>query len=206
MNAIILAVPVAVLVLSAQPLDGQQWRPGVRLDAAWNTWTVAGNLKDRELLMATVELSRPVLASGRVSLRYVMAATPLAVVASPASRKPQEPICDSICPYSGFWSGWDKRYGAGLAPLGVQLEVRVAQLVSITGAAQSGALWFSRSVPVDGSGRVTFAAGINAGAVVTIPSFGRLRGGYGLLHLSNAGLATRNPGLNANVWFLSWSP
>jgi lipid A 3-O-deacylase PagL len=41
--------------------------------------------------------------------------------------------------------------------------------------------------------------------VFTVPFLGRMRGGYRLLHLSNAGLAAQNPGLNANLWFLGWS-
>ena len=205
-DAMVLRLVVAVSVLSGPPLGGQQWRPGISLDAAWDTWTVVGDIRDRELVMATIELTRPLLTARRITMRYVVTATPLGVVASPRSEKSNTPSCVDVCPFSGIWSGWDKRYGAGVAPLGVQLEIRISRSLAITGAAHGGALWFSRSVPVDGAGRVAFVARLNAGAAVTIPVLGRLRGGYGLLHLSNAGLAARNPGLNAHLWFLGWSP
>ena len=202
----ILRLVVALSILSGPPLAGQQWRPGISVDASWDTRTVVGDIRDRELVMATIEFTRPLLTTGRIAMRYVVAATPLAVVASPRAKESNRPDCVGVCPFSGVWSGWDKRYGAGVAPLGVQLELRVARSLAIMGAAHGGALWFGRSVPVDGAGRVAFEARLSAGAAVTVPVLGRLRGGYGLLHLSNAGLAARNPGLNAHLWFLGWSP
>jgi lipid A 3-O-deacylase PagL len=207
MNATAAKILVALLIVGRPPLGAQRWRPGAWAGVAWDTRTVLRGITDRELFMTSIEFTRPVLTSPHFSVRYVVAVTPLAVVASPVTQASTRPDCIRVC-YGGLglWSGWEKRYGAGLAPLGLQLEARFARSVGVIAEGQTGALWFTRDVPVESAGRFAFVAGLSVGAVVTVPFLGRMRGGYRLLHLSNAGLAAQNPGLNANLWFLGWSP
>lgn len=209
----IAAVLFAALLLSAPPTLGAQhagpaWRPGAWLGMAWETRTILGGMTDRELFVAALQVARSVAASDRLALDYVAGAVPLAVVAAPAAPRTRWPACprERIClAGSAVWSEWDKSYGVGLIPLGAQVSARVVGSLAMQVGLHAGALWFSDDTPVEQAGRLQWLASTGAGLGIDLPIVGRLSAGYRLLHLSNAGLAPQNPGLNADLWYLGWS-
>lgn len=102
------------------------------------------------------------------------------------------------CTYTALLTG--TVYGAGLAPVGLELELfrRAPIAVRLSGAL--GFLWFDHAVPDPEARRFNFTVAGGASIRVAVHSTWSLELGYLRHHTSNAGTSRANPGLNANVF------
>ena len=94
-------------------------------------------------------------------------------------------------------------YGVGAYPLGLQITFHFREGVRPFVAGHTGGLYFSEPVP-DALGRhFNFAAGVGAGVEVSLPRRTSVTLGYRYHHLSNGFRGSINPGLDANLLYLS---
>ena len=84
--------------------------------------------------------------------------------------------------------------GLGMDPLGIDVRLGPVHL-----GARAGMRWFMQPVPVQESQRFAFAIDILAGV-----RLGRAEFGLDYHHVSNAGLARRNPGVNYLLMVAGW--
>lgn len=91
-------------------------------------------------------------------------------------------------------------YGAGITPFGLALHARRTSRVRPFVAAAAGGLWFTRNTPVPGARRFNFTAEFGGGVELVRASGGSVVLAYRRHHLSNAGSARENPGLDGDVF------
>ncbi|HSG48896.1 MAG TPA: acyloxyacyl hydrolase [Longimicrobiales bacterium] len=92
-------------------------------------------------------------------------------------------------------------YGAGLKPLGLQL-VRKARHVSIFAGLTSGFVVFDRPTPAANARKLNYVGEVEAGMRIRTGARTELVGVYRWNHISNAGTAELNPGLDSHMIFL----
>lgn len=164
-----------------------------------------GSTRGREFVMGAARFQHMFSESRHVAWDYTVDLVPLVWV-SAHDRKldPDLPICPSPGPCIIYADIENQRgvYGFGAAPLGVQMRLRPLASLQPFADIGAGALWFTEPMPSAQAKRFNFLA--NAGAGVHFGTPGRLgiTVGYKLVHVSNAGLASFNPGLDNHLFYV----
>ena len=94
--------------------------------------------------------------------------------------------------------------GAGLAPLGVQLAHRASHAVVLTVEGTGGAILFDENFPDPNARRMNFSLGAAVGASIDVGHRSAVSLSVVRHHLSNAGTAQANPGVNAWMFRLGF--
>jgi hypothetical protein len=94
-------------------------------------------------------------------------------------------------------------YGLGAYPLGLRVTFQFREGVRPFVAGHTGGLYFYETVPDARGQRFNFAVGVGAGVAVALPGRTSLTLGYRYHHLSNGFRGSINPGLDANLLYLS---
>jgi hypothetical protein len=156
--------------------------------------TVGGS-PDRKFFIGALRYSRVLLQTRNIGLRYTIDLIPAAVVFQPKNG------------YKVLSGGQREAiYGAGMAPVGMQINFRRQHPLQPFGNISGGILYFARNVPVPGSSNFNFTFDFGAGAQYFYRPKRALTAGYMFHHLSNAETAPRNPGIDNNIIYggLSW--
>jgi len=156
--------------------------------------TVGGS-PDRKFFISALRYSRVLLQTRNIGLRYTIDLIPAAVVFQPKNG------------YKILSGGRREAiYGAGVAPVGMQINFRRQHPLQPFGSISGGILYFTRNVPVPGSSNFNFTFDFGAGAQYFYRPKRALTAGYMFHHLSNAETAPHNPGIDNNIIFggLSW--
>ena len=194
-------VLIATCVLSPKASAQAQIRYGGDNEiGAWAGFSSAsgstvGGSPDRKFLISALRYSRALLESRNISLRYTIDLIPAAVVFQPKNG------------YRVLSGGQREAiYGAGIAPVGMQINFRRQHALQPFGAVSGGLLYFTRNVPVPGSSNFNFTFDFGAGAQYFYRPKRALMAGYMFHHLSNAEMAPHNPGIDNNIIYggLSW--
>jgi hypothetical protein len=205
-------ISLAVLFLSVIALEvGAQSRTPER--PALGTWSFSpylgggmrspsgynwGTTPDRNHLMVGVHMATPVLRAGRFSLLYAPNATPFVMV----SNNPRYRWVTTNGIARKVESSRGPVFGAGLAPFGLQAELKGTKVVDIYTMAALGGTWFSDMMPQDGAKRFNFSIEFGGGAYLFANRQRALQVGYKFLHMSNMYTARENPGLDGHVFYL----
>lgn len=202
---------IALLGCVAVPLAAQE-TPSPSHAPAWGVWggvarNSPGNLwgaetgRDAELL--AVRLTWPLSRNAGTAVDYVIDAVPAARVSMvrDASDPPPCGIAKPGQPCVHLPVVTDTRpvFGFGVAPLGLQLRHRLASRIQAHADLSGGVLRFAREMPMEGAARLNFTAQLGAGLLVGRPGRLGLALGYKFYHISNAGTATHNPGLDNHM-------
>jgi opacity protein-like surface antigen len=94
-------------------------------------------------------------------------------------------------------------YGVGAYPLGLRVTFRVRRRVRPFVASHTGGLYFFEPLPDPRGRQFNFAVGVGAGVQVALLRRLSLTLGYRYHHLSNGFRGPINPGLDANLLYLS---
>lgn len=184
------------------------WVSGTRAAAIE---TRQGLQHDRALTAFGVRAAWPLLKRRNLAVEYVADLIPVVVTtANRAYRWRLGPCTPPDCTDSRYRDGEDyvsarwrpERYtsvGFGVAPLGAQVRLSIAPPVNLTTAATAGALYFSRPVPDYEAARFNFVGEIGAGAELTLTNRRALAIGYRFQHISNAGTAPLNMGVDSHL-------
>ncbi|MFQ5707687.1 MAG: acyloxyacyl hydrolase [bacterium] len=154
---------------------------------------------DREFFIAGIRFGTIVAANRNVALEYVFDLIPAAVVTNnpihqvdgaPLSNGENQPVHRGSV------------YGAGLAPIGLQLYMWPRNRLRLFFGGTGGFLSFLKDVPVLDARKFNFAFDLGLGVQMITRSNLAVTFGYKLHHLSNANTADSNPGLDANIFYL----
>ena len=164
--------------------------------------TIFGGLRDdeaedRKFVIAAFRYGRTLAANESLALQYTLDAVPLALATGTIVSRTTV----------GGVTAFDREtaYGAGVTPLGLQLDFgngsKVHPFVHVNG----GLLWFNKSVPIEDAG--SFAYGGEAGGGVRIFTSERRAVSLGVRfhHISNGDRQGSNRGLNQFVIYAGFS-
>jgi opacity protein-like surface antigen len=173
---------------------------GVWGGGSWDSPTLIGRVEDARLALLGLRYARVVARGDNLALKYTLDAVPLAVLSYGAEvLEPQ--------PQAGFTARRVRRQitGAGLSPVGFQLNFRRRERVQPFAQASGGFLYFGESVPLEGGAQFNFTADFGGGLQVKTGARRAWTLGYRYHHVSNGYRAQLNPGFDANLFYFGYS-
>lgn len=173
---------------------------------AFNATTIFGGLRDdeardRKLVIAAFRYGRTVAANRNLALQYTLDVIPLAVATGNITES------TTVVTPTGTVTTFrrESAYGAGLTPLGLQLDFanssRVKPFVHVGG----GFLVFNKSVPLPDAGKFAYVGEGSTGLRIFTSERRALSLGVRLHHISNGNRAGANRGLNEFIFFAGFS-
>ena len=175
---------------------------GIWGGASFKATTLFGGLrsdeaKDRKFVIAAFRYGRTLAANESLALQYTLDAIPLAVATGN--------IVASTTVGGVTTFTRETAYGAGLTPLGLQLDFangsRVHPFVHVNG----GGLIFNQSVPLPDAGKFALVGEAGAGVRVFTSERRALALGLRFHHISNGDRLGSNRGLNQFVVYAGFS-
>jgi hypothetical protein len=164
--------------------------------------TIFGGLKeaearDRKFIIAAFRYGRTLTATDSVALQYTLDAIPLAVATGNIAQ------VTTVGPVTTFRR--ETAYGAGLTPIGFQLDFsngsRVHPFVHVNG----GFLVFNKSVPLPDAGTFAFVGEAGTGVRIFTSERRAVTLGFRFHHISNGDRSGSNRGLNQFVFSAGFS-
>ncbi len=159
-----------------------------------------GRVTGRQFFVAGLRYQRLFLKTGTLGVAYTAELIPVAVVTdNPNGPGVRATVRGANPEFLGQPGG--TVYGAGIAPLGVELAFFHGGPVSLLVGGSGGLLAFEREVPFGNARKLNLTFDIFTALRVPVGRSLAPIVGYRFHHLSNAGTADFNPGLDARVWF-----
>lgn len=153
--------------------------------------------RDRKFFIAAVRYGRTLWANDSVALQYTLDAIPLAVATSNIRSS------TTIGGVTTFQR--DTTYGAGVTPLGLQLDFANGSKVHPFIHVNGGLLVFTQSMPLPDSGRVALVGETGAGLRIFTSERRAVTLGVRFHHISNGDRSGSNRGLNQFVFYGGFS-
>lgn len=213
---------VAVTVALAAPVHAQssdsierslprRWEIGAHIGGGPSVVTRSlGGLPNRQLLLSSVYVTRPLFVIGPFACSYVGEALPVVVATEMPKREgrwyqspSRQSRQDSI--YLVGIVGETPVFGAGILPVGLRLSVSLSSSLLVYSDASGGAVAFVRAVPNPDARSLNFVGSAGGGLRFGSSAKRHYWLGYRFVHLSNAFTAKANPGFNAHVVYLGLS-
>lgn len=160
---------------------------------------VLGTIPRRDHLMVGVQAGTPVLRLGGIQINYLAQLMPFVVVNDRFARD-----FDAVLDSARLKRLPRRAYAVGLAPFG--LEVATPSQRRVSGFLQSsgGGLIFFREFPDVTGRRLNFTLEAGGGIRLRVGSTQWAQLGYRYHHMSNAGTALANPGLDGNLVYAGY--
>jgi hypothetical protein len=176
---------------------------GVWAGASLSTAAVFGTITDRRLLLTGVRYEYVLKSDGAVTTAYTLDLHPLAVVTNtPEYAWQRVRLRNGAVGTQLVETGRSSVAGAGISPIGLQFYTLPVGAARFFAGGSAGGIWFAREMPVAYARRFNFALQAGAGAELVSRGGHVLVIGYKFHHLSNAGTAPANPGLDGHVFYL----
>jgi hypothetical protein len=176
------------------------WSPSGRHEfSLWggfspNSPSLIGAAQYRSLSTLALRYSRSLKSTRLATFKYTFEAIPLAFIRQPVSH--------------GVWEDRtrrESRFGAGLSPVGAQMNLRPRQRIQPFMEGNLGFLYFTRPTPYTNTTNFNFTFSMGAGIQTFTSPRRSVTFGYKYHHLSNANMTTMNPGLDSNVFYVGYS-
>jgi Lipid A 3-O-deacylase (PagL) len=181
-----------------------------RGDNEWGFWggvapkatTIFAGLRDdeaedRKFFIAALRYGRTLAANNTLALQYTFDAVPVAVATGTIVSR------TTIAGVTTFQR--ETAYGAGITPLGLQLDFangsKIHPYVHING----GFLYFNKPVPIEDSGQFAFVGEAGGGVRIFTSERRAVNVGVRFHHISNGDRAGSNRGLNQFVIYAGFS-
>jgi hypothetical protein len=196
------AIPAAAQDMP-QPLAGRRsWAlgPYVAVSRHSPVGRLWGLTPDREHVLVGVHATIPLFQGRRWMFAYAPEAIPLIVVTNNPSYRAQPG--ENGGPPELVEIDRSPVAGAGVAPIGLELQVDASHRVGLYAGGTMGGLWFTRRVPVADARSFNFTFDFGGGVLIGLRGPTRFRAGYKFHHLSNARTAPSNPGVDAHMIFV----
>jgi hypothetical protein len=155
-----------------------------------------GATPGRDVAVTALRMTIPLGANGAVAWDWVGDLVPAAWVSMPRPETVGSKCGSQSCFTRAGFAGQDAAYGLGIAPLGIQLRFRPGHVVQPYVGMGGGMLWFQREIPIERAAQMNFTADAGLGLLLGKPGHLGVMAGYKLHHISNAGTARRNPGMD----------
>jgi opacity protein-like surface antigen len=164
-----------------------------------NNWGLIGN---RRVYLSGLRGEWVLQTGGRLALAYIAEWVPLAVVERTSAHEtlncyqaPRSTICEVD-------RSVRVAVGTGASPVGLKMYLNHAGSTRVFASASGGMIAFSSDVPVRSSRRLNFMFDYGGGVDFVLRDGRAATLGYRFHHISNAGSARVNPGLDANILYV----
>lgn len=152
---------------------------------------------DRKFFVAAFRYGRTLAASDSMALQYTLDAIPIAVATGNIA---QVTTVGSVTTFQR-----ETAYGAGLTPLGLQLDFANSSKVHPFVHVNGGGLIFNQSVPLPDAGRFAFVGEAGAGLRIFTSERRAVTLGFRFHHISNGDRSGSNRGLNQFIFSAGFS-
>ena len=189
---------------TAQPADAPHrslWHVGAVAGAARNSPNdgLLGTVPHRDLFIFGLQASTPLLRLGAVRVNYVAQVIPVFVIIDRAA-----PAYDPYLDANGIARLPERSYAFGFSPFGIEVVSPLWRRASLFGATSGGGLIFTRQFPDVTGRRTNFTLEAGGGVRVRVGATHWAQLGYKYHHISNAGTAFANPGLDGNIFYAGY--
>jgi hypothetical protein len=153
--------------------------------------------EDRKFVTAAFRYGRTLAANDSLALQYTLDAVPLALATGTIVSR------TTVGGVTTFER--ETAYGAGVTPLGLQLDFANGSKVHPFVHVNGGLLWFNKSVPIEDAGKLALVGEAGGGVRVFTSEKRAVNIGVRFHHISNGDRAGSNRGLNQFVIYAGFS-
>ena len=153
---------------------------------------------DRSFFIAALRYGRTLAANDRLALQYTFDAVPVAVATGTI-------VSRTISPTGVATFQRETAYGAGITPLGLQLDFANGSKIHPFVHVNGGLLYFNKPVPIEDSGQFAFVGEAGGGIRIFTSERRSVNIGVRFHHISNGDRAGSNRGLNQFVIYAGFS-
>ena len=153
--------------------------------------------EDRKFFIAALRYGRTLAANHGLALQYTLDVVPVAVATGVIVSRTTTAGVDTF--------RRETAYGAGLTPLGLQLDFRNGSKVHPFAHVNGGLLYFNKSVPIEDSGRFAWVGEAGGGLRIFTSERRAVSLGVRFHHISNGNRQGSNRGLNQFVIYAGFS-
>ena len=190
--------------VDAEPTDAQRGVYGLERSAKeFGVWgggsfsspTLIGKTEGTRLAILALRFARVLARSDNLVFKYTVDAVPVASLSFPV--------------FETFGSAARQRRktitGAGLSPVGFQLNFRRRERVQPFVETSGGFVYFGERVPDERGARFNFTADFGGGVQWKTDARRAWTAGYRYQHISNGYRAQVNPGFDSNLFYVGFS-
>lgn len=198
---------IGVLLCVCVPAGAQTLERGDNEFGFWGGFsptatTVFGGLRDdeaddRKFFLAAFRYGRTLAANKSLALQYTADVVPLAVATGTIVSR------TTVAGVDIFQR--ETAYGAGVTPLGLQLDFANGSKVHPFAHVNGGLLYFNKSVPIEDAGKFAWVGEAGGGIRVFTSDKRALSFGVRFHHISNGDRTGSNRGLNQFVFYAGFS-
>ena len=152
---------------------------------------------DRKFVIAALRYGRTLAANHSVALQYTLDVVPLAIATGTIVSR------TTVAGVDVFHR--ETAYGAGITPLGLQVDFRNGSKVHPFAHVNGGLLWFNKSVPIEDSGKFAYVGEAGGGVRIFTSERRAVSLGVRFHHISNGNRQGSNRGLNQFVIYAGFS-
>lgn len=153
--------------------------------------------EDRRFFIAALRYGRTLAANHGLALQYTLDVVPVAVATGVIVSRTTTAGVDTF--------RRETAYGAGLTPLGLQVDFRNGSKVHPFAHVNGGLLYFNKSVPIEDSGRFAWVGEAGGGLRIFTSERRAVSLGVRFHHISNGNRQGSNRGLNQFVIYAGFS-
>ena len=154
--------------------------------------------EDRKFFIAGFRYGRTLAANNSLALQYTIDAVPIAVATGTIVSR-----TTSVSGVDTFQR--ETAYGAGITPLGLQLDFANGSKVHPFAHVNGGFLYFNKSMPIEDSGQFQFVGEAGGGVRIFTSERRAVNIGMKFHHISNGDRHGSNRGLNHFVIYAGFS-
>jgi len=158
----------------------------------------ADEAADRKFFIAALRYGRTLAANNSVALQYTIDAVPVAVATGVI-------VARTTSPTGVDTFRRETAYGAGLTPIGLQLDFANGSKVHPFVHVNGGFLYFNKEVPIEDSGHFAFVGEAGGGVRIFTSERRAVNIGVRFHHISNGDTSGSNRGLNQFVIYAGFS-
>jgi hypothetical protein len=158
-----------------------------------------GRSTNRPLFEFNVHYARVLRRDDTWSMKYIAEIIPVVII-----KQPQQGHDVNGDPVD-LPDGKRSIQGAGISPIGLQMNFRRGRALQPYVNGTAGVLYFTDNVPVADSSNFNFIFGFGAGLEVWYRQDQSLFLAYKYQHISNGYTARRNPGVDANLFYAGYA-
>ncbi len=153
--------------------------------------------ENRKFFLAAFRYGRTLAANKSLALQYTLDAVPVAVATGTIVSRTTVAGVDTF--------QRETAYGAGVTPLGLQLDFANGSKVHPFVHVNGGLLYFNKSVPIEDAGQFAYVGEAGGGIRVFTSDKRALSFGVRFHHISNGDRTGSNRGLNQFVFYAGFS-
>ena len=154
--------------------------------------------EDRKFFIAALRYGRTLAANDSVALQWTIDAVPIAVATGTIVSR-----TTSVSGVETFQR--ETAYGAGITPIGLQVDFANGSKVHPFAHVNGGFLYFNKSMPIEDSGQFQFVGEFGGGVRIFTSERRAVNIGVRFHHISNGDRSGSNRGLNNFVIYAGFS-